>query len=127
MPEFFIKNAIGRRISIPILEVMASQHRVDLTIEEQGAYIYLIWIARRSEEKGSAIEVMKIICEYADQNHKIIRLEALSGKSKLINYYKQFGFSINSSDMKKVLNGYWENEDSESGPIMQRNLRTKLI
>lgn len=112
------KKAIGPRHSIPELEKIANQNGIDLTIEEQGGYIYLIWIARMFGEKGSATEVITTICEYADKNHKIIRLEALSGKIGLVNYYKKFGFVINRNDMKKVENGWDETESA--GPVMQR-------
>lgn len=74
---------------------------VQLSLSELGDIISLNKIIIPEEQRGTGIgtEVMKRIIDYADENQKIISLtptEDYGGKkSKLIKFYKKFGFVDN--------------------------------
>lgn len=80
---------------------LEKQFNVKLSLSELGDIISLNKIIIPEEQRGTGIgsEVMQKIVDYADENQKIISLtptEDYGGKkSKLIKFYKKFGFVDN--------------------------------
>lgn len=85
---------------------LEKQFNVRLSLSELGDIISLNKIIIPEEQRGTGIgsEVMKRIVDYADVNQKIISLtptEDYGGKkSKLIKFYKKFGFVDNKGKNK---------------------------
>lgn len=85
---------------------LEKQFNVRLSLSELGDIISLNKIIIPEEQRGTGIgsEVMKRIVDYADANQKIISLtptEDYGGKkSKLIKFYKKFGFVDNKGKNK---------------------------
>jgi predicted GNAT family N-acyltransferase len=85
---------------------LEKQFNVQLSLSELGDIISINKIIIPEEQRGAGIgsEVMKKIIEYADVNQKIISLtptEDYGGKkSKLIKFYKKFGFVDNKGKNK---------------------------
>lgn len=85
---------------------LEKEFNVQLSLSELGDIISLNKIIIPEDQRGTGIgsEVMKKIIEYADANQKIISLtptEDYGGKkSKLIKFYKKFGFVDNKGKNK---------------------------
>lgn len=85
---------------------LEKEFNVQLSLSELGDIISLNKIIIPEEQRGTGIgsQVMKKIIEYADANQKIISLtptEDYGGKkSKLIKFYKNFGFVDNKGKNK---------------------------
>lgn len=81
----------------PVLK-LAKKLRVKLDVELSESGIDLVWIERNNGQSGSASEVMKALCAFADEHRLPVRLLVLQNHPKLRRYYERFGFEGDPED-----------------------------
>jgi GNAT superfamily N-acetyltransferase len=100
------KMVEGVDLSLQSLKMSVKELDVELSIMEDGKMIELMKIIVPKESRGEGLgsKVMKRIIDYADKSKQIITLtpsEDFGGKvSKLIPFYKKFGFVENKGKNK---------------------------
>ena len=90
----------------PELDAIAQELGIEIKVYEQGGILTLSKIVVPEELRGQGMgsKAMKKIIQYADDNKNIIALtpdDAFGGsKTRLIKFYKRFGFVMNKGRNK---------------------------
>jgi len=80
------------------LENEAKSENISIRISHEKKTLYLDHIVRKNDKKGSAKPYMKRLINIADKYKLKIKLYAKGNPEKLINYYKQYGFTVDKNE-----------------------------
>ena len=89
-------------------ELGLSKFSLNLFPKANAISLQLIVVSKEGQGKGAGTKAMKMLCDYADKNKLKIILSpsekdsrlGTTSKSRLIEFYKRFGFVMNKGKSK---------------------------